>query len=125
MPEGVVEGMLLLAELGDPVGGAAIAHVSQHMSETLSREHLYVGLELAAHAQVCCVPSSGTSNASLPAASPLQAEQQLSQQFAATSGYAHLSVTRLASETAQRQFCSPTTPAIGKTAVVVSPLHNS
>ena len=82
---GLDDGYLLGIELG-PSDGTAPAQVSQHMAKTVSKEHRNVEFSLAAHAQSCSSPpSSGISKDALPEASPLHTEQQLSQQFVATS----------------------------------------
>ena len=92
--DGYDEGFLLGLVLG-PSDGTAIAQVLQHMDKTVSNEHLYVEFVFAAHAQSCLAPpSSGTSKVDVPAASPVQEVQQLSQQLTATSGSAHLNFVR-------------------------------
>ena len=124
-----IDGLLLKKELGEIVSsfvgvydrinvgpfvgtklglsdGTAAAHVWQHIRSTESKEQRIFESSAAAHAQDCSMLSlSGIANVSLPAASPWHAEQQLSQQFKATSGSAHLSETFQGSLFAQRQFC--------------------
>lgn len=121
-PDGTNEGRLLSKIVGSDDGfnkgcvlgmelglseGTVLAHVSQHIVSTVSNEHLYAESSFPAQAQSCCSPpSSRTLKVVEPAASPLHAEQQLSQQFRATSGSAHLSAMKFISETAHKQFCS-------------------
>ena len=121
--DGSSDGYVLGIELGSS-DGTALAQVSQHMTKTVSNEHLSVEFSFAAHAQSCWAPaSSGTSKVDVPAASPVQEVQQLSQQLTATSGSAHLNLVRWGSLIAQTQFCFVSIPVIENLAVVASPVQ--
>jgi hypothetical protein len=118
--------------VGDPVGnklglfdGKASAQERQHIRETDSREHLWWALSLlTAQSQVLEKPSSVTLNFALPAASPVHDEQQLPQQFNATSGRAHLASLSSGFRVAQSHVCFPTTPRIRNFSEVASPLQS-
>ena len=121
--DGSDDGCVLGPELGFS-DGTALAHVSQHMANTVSNEHRVAESSSAAQAQSCTAPpSSSIANVASPAASPLHAEQQLAQQFASTSSYAHLSAVKSTSDTAHRQSCSSPIAEIKNFSVVASPSH--
>jgi hypothetical protein len=119
---GIDDGLRVGKELGCS-DGTALAQVSQHIRRTNGLEHLSFESSLAAHSQVL-FPIPGISNLSLPAASPLQEVQQLSQQFIATSGYPHLCSTRLGSRIAQIQLWLESIPAMENLSFVTSPLQS-
>ena len=101
------------------------AQVSQHMRATVSIAHLILGDFLRAQSQVLLLPSSGMRNCAVPAASPAHSEQQLAQQFRATSGREHLFSLSSGLLIAHSHFLRKPTKrlAMGNFSVVTSPLQ--
>ena len=130
--DGILDGSNDGCKLGVKLGssdGTALLQVSQHIFNTVFNLHLCHGSSLsgsssAAHAQSCTAPpSSGILNEVSPAASPVQELQQVSQQFLATSGSAHLNFVCRGSLAAQMQLCFATMPEMENFAVVASPIQ--
>jgi len=119
-------GDLVGAPVGDKLGlpdGIASAQERQHMRETESKEHRVTKFCRTAHSQDLLIPSSAMWNFAKPAASPVHEEQQLWQQFRATSGSAHLLSFSSDTLIAHSQERFPM-PAIENFEVVASPLHS-
>ena len=117
--------VLGLHMLGDSVGeDNASSQERQHIRETESREHLVSAFFRTAQSQVLLIPNSGISNFSVPAASPTQEEQQLPQQFNATSLYEHRTSLSSGTLIAQSHDCLFLIPKIENLSVVESPLQS-
>ena len=97
--------------------------VIQHIRETESSEQRACDFFFVAQTHLFLIPSSGIWNLLSPAASPIQEEQQLLQQFKATSGSAHLTSFSFGFFTAHRHETFPN-PVAGNLSDVASPLQS-